>query len=162
MGIFDTIAGAVGKLVGSGVKPILDKFIGDKMSDAEKAAFQLEIEKLTADVVQREKDSFQDFVIEHTGAAKDMPKSIQILRGTVRPVITYATFAAFIWISWWVFNNLSALIDANQIVVIKEIQVTTKAILIIVMGFWFGERLITRTGLGSLLLGRRNNASSSD
>lgn len=162
LGIFEKIAGAIGSLVGQGVKPILDKFVGDKMSDADKAMAQLAIEKLTIDAVQKEKDSFHSFVLEHTGAAKDMPRFIQVLRGSVRPVITYSVFGVFVWFSWWTFNNISTITDIQQLAVIREVHVVLKAALIIVLGFWFGERLLTRTGLGNLLLGRKADASSSN
>jgi hypothetical protein len=151
------IADALGKIASGVVKPILDKFVGDKMSDSEKALVALEIQRETINAVQREKETFLNFVLEHTGAAKDMPKFIQVLRGSVRPVITYAAFGVFVWFSWWSFNNVSMIGDLNQLVIIKEVHVTLKAIMLIVLGFWFGERLLTRTGITQILMNRKDN-----
>ena len=154
----DDLAGALVKVVTGAAKPILDKFVGDKMSDGDRAKMDLELQKSIVEGVQKEKDTFYKFVIEHTGAAKDMPRFIQILRGTVRPVLTYASFAAFIWIAKYVFDNMSMLTDPNQIAVVREIQITIKAILIIVLAFWFGDRLLTRTGIVDILMRRKNGS----
>jgi hypothetical protein len=157
--IIGGIADALGKIAGSVVKPILDKFVGDKMSDSEKALVAFEVERQAVEAVQKEKETFLNFVLDHTGAAKDMPRLIQILRGSVRPIITYASFGAFIWVSWWSFNNISAVSDVNQLTIVREVHLTIKALLLIVAGFWFGERLLTRTGITHILMNRKNGGS---
>lgn len=163
--ILSSIAEFASGLVGNAIKPILDKFIGDKMSDSEKALLVMEAEKAARNALLQEQDQFNQFVIEHTGAAKDMPRFIQILRGSVRPVITYAAFGVFAWFSWWVFNNIVTITNPDQLVIIHEVQSTTKGVLFIVLVFWFGDRLLTRTGvgqvIGQMILGRKTNGEQS-
>lgn len=146
MSIFSKLLSPVTGIINS----VIDKIAGDKMDEGDKARMKIEAQQLISDALQREEDSFREFVIEHSGAAKDMPRSIQILRGSVRPVITYATFAFVVWGSYWMMTNV---IPPDKADIIGEIQALMKAMVLIVLGFWFGERLLTRTGIAQVLMG---------
>ena len=47
--------------------------------------------------MQNAEGSFRDFVVAYEGRGEDVHPIIQILRGSVRPVLTYALAGAFIY-----------------------------------------------------------------
>ena len=93
-----------------------------------------------AEVQQSLEGTFRNFVIEYEGAAKDVPKPILYLRSLIRPVFTvmvgYIDYMYFIAITGsWAPEKVALL----------------KAINIIVLFFWFGERAVTNSGIIDLL-----------
>ncbi|WP_456463508.1 3TM-type holin [Persephonella sp.] len=83
----------------------------------------------------KENSEFRKFMLEYEGRLIDIPRPIQYLRSSVRPVITYITTGAYIYAflhpEQFTQNQLSML----------------HGILFLVLGFWFGEKLLSRTGL---------------
>ena len=142
MSIFTTIASAISSVVGGAVKPILDKIVGDKMSDSEKALIAFEVQKAANEAVIAEQGQFNQFVIEHSGAAKDMPRSIQILRGTVRPVITYVAFAAWCFTVYYYFTGSFTPTGPDPELALKMVTGLNG----LTLGFWFYSKNKERTG----------------
>ena len=76
--------------------PILQPALGkvlDMIPDPEakeKARQQMESE------IQNAESSFRDFVVAYEGSGADVHPIIQILRGSVRPVLTYGLAGAFV------------------------------------------------------------------
>lgn len=149
MGLLDKLnpISIIGDLVGKA----LDKIAGDKMSDAEKAQVQLVIQE----GLRESEDAFRDFVIEHTGAAKDMPRSVQILRGMIRPVVTLWAFGLLNWVLWLAFNADLARLDAATF----SVKVVF-ALNIITLVFWFGDKALQRSGLIEVFKGYVDNRKS--
>jgi len=87
----------------------------------------------------KENSEFRKFMLEYEGKLIDIPKPIQYLRSSVRPVITYITTGSYIYAflhpEQFTQNQLSML----------------HGILLLVLGFWFGERLLSRTGVFNIL-----------
>jgi hypothetical protein len=132
---FDPISAVIG-LVNTGI----DKFLPDKMSEAEKENLKKDL-AIHATQESRKVDSdFRQFVLQYEGSAADVPKFIVVFRSLIRPVFTcligYIDFLFFTTSTeGWSIDSISML----------------KAINIIVLGFWFGERALQRSGLIDVL-----------
>lgn len=83
----------------------------------------------------KETSEFRRFMLEYEGRLIDIPRPIQYLRSSVRPVITYAVTGAYIYAFLHPEN-----FTPQQLGMLNSL-------LILVNGFWFGEKLLTRTGL---------------
>jgi len=127
------IIGDIVKLVGG----VLDKVLPDKMSDAEKAQVKLSV----MEGIQDSEDKFFAFTLEHSGAAKDMPRSIQILRGTVRPVLTYASFALLCFVLYYYFFGTFEPTGPDPELALKLVSGLNG----LVLGFWFYSKNKERT-----------------
>lgn len=78
------------------LQPTISKVI-DLIPDPkakEKAKREMERE------VQKAETSFRDFVVAYEGRGDQVHWTIQILRGSVRPVLTYLLAGAYIWLSY--------------------------------------------------------------
>lgn len=114
--------------------PILQPALGkvlDMIPDPEakeKARQQIELE------VQNAESSFRDFVVAYEGRGEDVHPVIQILRGSVRPVLTYALAGAFI------YGFLTRNIDKDAMEMLWQLNLLS-------LGFWYGERALKNLGL---------------
>ena len=114
--------------------PILQPALGkvlDMIPDPEakeKARQQIELEVQTAE------GSFRDFVVAYEGRGEDVHPIIQILRGSVRPVLTYALAGAFI------YGFLTRNIDKDAMEMLWQLNLLS-------LGFWYGERALKNLGL---------------
>ena len=124
---------------------VLNKVVGDKASEEQKLKFELDLLSALND----QEDEFLAFVVEHSGAAKDMPKSIQILRGCVRPLITIWAFGLFNWSMWFIFNTVELDHVDRAIFVIKLVF----GLNLVTLGFWFGTKALERSGIAQILMG---------
>ena len=127
------IIGDIIKLVGG----VIDKVLPDKMSDVEKAKVKLDV----ALAIQDSEDKFFAFTLEHSGAAKDMPRSIQILRGTVRPVLTYASFALLCFTIYYYFFGTFEATGPDPELALKLVSGLNG----LTLGFWFYSKNKERT-----------------
>lgn len=111
---------------------ILDRVIPDKEA-REKA--KLEFARQAANLSQEEVKEFHNFVVEYEGRGSDIHWSIQILRGSVRPILTYCLAAAYVWgfLHPGQFNAeaMTGLFQLN----------------LISLGFWYGEKALKNLGL---------------
>ena len=94
----------------------------------EKARQQMESE------IQKAEGSFRDFVVAYEGRGDQVHWSIQILRGSVRPVITYVLAGAFI------YGFLSRNVDSDAMEMLWQLNLLS-------LGFWYGERALKNLGL---------------
>jgi len=132
-------------IIGSIIEKVMDKVAPDKLSDEQRLRLKMEVEAaLREDDADLER-AFREFVVEYEGAAKDMPRFIQVLRGTVRPVLTYASTFYFGYIVhlWLTTGEM----PGNSELAIKLVFYCTTLMLF----FWFGERAVQRSGMGDFL-----------
>ena len=120
---------------------VLDKFFPDPESAA---AAKLEFAKELSKVDMEKDSAFMEFVVAYEGAGDKVHPAIQILRGSVRPVISYSLVGFFIY----GFVNPS-LVEAATIDLLWKLN-------LISLGFWFGERSLKNLGMD---LGKRNGKS---
>jgi hypothetical protein len=119
------------KVIDTG-KGVLDKFVMDK---AEKVQLMQEFELSMRKVAMAEDSDFRKFVLDYEGRIADVPYLIKVLRSSVRPVLTYFVVGAYVygWLNPEVFSS-------EQMLVLKPAM-------LLVLGFWFGEKLLSRSGL---------------
>lgn len=111
---------------------ILDRVIPDK--DAREKA-KLEFARQAALLDQAEVKEFHEFVVAYEGAGDKIHPAIQILRGSVRPVVTYFLVALYAW----GFLNPGTFQP--------EVMTGLFQLNLISLGFWFGERALKNLGL---------------
>lgn len=116
---------------------VLDKVIPDP--EARERAKQ-EFAKQAAEIDQQDLQSFRDFVIAYEGTGDQVHPAIQILRGSVRPILTYFLAGAFIW----GFLHPGSY-DADTTDLLWKLN-------LISLGFWYGERALKNLGMD---LGRK-------
>ena len=136
MSIIDKLLGPVGDVVSS----ILNKVASDKIPGEVKMRLELEMQRELRTALQNEEDNFRNFILEYEGSARDLPKSMQMLRTSVRPTITYflvGLFAYGMWGNW----------DVEQMGMIFKLNLLT-------CFFWFGEKAVKNAGVVELLRGK--------
>ena len=94
----------------------------------EKARQQMETE------IQKAEGSFRDFIVAYEGRGDQVHWSIQILRGSVRPILTYVLAGAFI------YGFLSRNVDSDAMEMLWQLNLLS-------LGFWYGERALKNLGL---------------
>ena len=114
------ILGSVTGLVGK----VLDTVLPSDMDKAQKNMILAQAEALTVQNALAEESAFRTFMLDYEGRASDINPTMAAFRASVRPVVTYATYAT---IMWCVFAGH----EVPQIMNILGVLVT---------GFWFGER----------------------
>lgn len=93
-----------------------------------------------AEVQESLEGTFRKFVVEYEGAAKDIPKPILYLRSLIRPVFT----CMIGYIDFLYFSVTTTAWGPEKIALLKAINM-------IVLFFWFGERAVTNSGIIGLL-----------
>ena len=114
-----------------------DKIFPDKEA-AEKAKAEFALQAANMD--QAEVDSFRDFVVAYEGSGDKVHPFLQILRGSVRPVLTYFLAGAFVY----GFINPTSVSDDTMSMLFN--------LNLLSMGFWYGERSLKNLNLD---LGKR-------
>ena len=138
--MFDPLT-AVFDLVKTGV----DKFLPDKMSENEKVTLQNQMTMFITEESRKAGSSFNQFVLDYEGAAKDHGPFIKWLRGVIRPVLTILISGAYLW-GWanpdtWTTDQMAMLNPA----------------FLIVLAFWFGDRMIQKSGIKDILIARKTS-----
>lgn len=144
MGIAALLTKPVTGLIGK----VLDKFVRDKVSEADLAKLKMEAGAMAAEELQKQENSFRGFVLEYEGRAKDLPHWLLAFRGSVRPVLTYSLFGLWAWSHIYLFLHID--MNAETLVVLREQQLLLFKLNLLSLGFWFGEKLLTRSGLGEM------------
>ena len=134
-------------------KTILNKFVADKMPEADRIKLQNEFELEARRQAADESTEFHRFVTDYAGSAadyKDIPflgPFMLLIRGLVRPATTYATM----YFNWRYFTQTGFPENAVSLLM---------AMNIIVLSFWFGDRIISNPAVANLLsifVGRKTN-----
>ena len=121
---------------------VIDKVVPDKLDEKEKEELKIKFKSLMFEEMKlnMEKDkNFRQFMLDYEGKLSDIPKLIQYIRSSVRPVLTYVISGAYIY--GWLHPEIFT----------EEQMLVLKPAILMVLGFWFGEKLITRTGLADVL-----------
>ena len=121
------------------VKPVLDVVgnIFDRIfPDKEQAAkAKQEFMVQSATMEQDQTREFHDFIVAYEGNAASLSPALQLLRGSVRPVLTYSLALlygyGFIHPSEFTPEQMQGLFQLN----------------LISLGFWYGERALKNLGL---------------
>lgn len=71
------------------VGKVVDHYLPPSMGEGERKAAQLKAKLAIQQIALAENSAFRDFMLEYEGRAKDLPKSMRILRASVRPILTY-------------------------------------------------------------------------
>jgi hypothetical protein len=132
---FDPIS-AVLNLVNTG----LDKFLSDKMPEAEKEALKQQMQFFALSEARKSDGAFRQFVLEYEGAAKDVPQFVVVIRALIRPLFTFL----LAYLDWLFFTGNTSTWHPEAISLLKAVN-------IIVLGFWFGERALQRSGIIDVL-----------
>lgn len=125
------LAAVLPSLIKVGSK-VIDKAIPDPEQSAKAKA---EFAQQAAQLDQEANADFQEFIVAYEGRGDAVHPFIQGLRGSVRPVITYALAAAFIW----GFSQPEAIGDGALDLLFK--------LNLLSLGFWYGERALKNLGL---------------
>ena len=115
---------------------IADKVLDRVIPDPEaRAKAKLEFAQQASKLGQEEIKEFHDFVVQYEGAGEKVHPIIQILRGSVRPLMTYALAGAYIYgflhPATFTPDVMQGLFQLN----------------LISLGFWYGERALKNLGL---------------
>ena len=139
---FDPVT-AVFNLIDKGV----DRFFPPKMSEEEKEKLKADMKMFAATESRQENTEFRNFVLQYEGSAKDYANIpligplMMLIRGVVRPAFTYGTF----YFDWLYFTNVAVDWSPERAKLLAIINV-------IVLCFWFGEKILVNTGLMDVLL----------
>lgn len=92
--------------------------------------------------------AFRQFVLEYEGRGDNQPLAIQLLRSSVRPVMTYGLAGAFVY----GFLNPDAVDDRSMSMLFNMNLIS--------LGFWYGERALKNLGFNvtDVLSARRSLA----
>ena len=123
------------------VGKIADKFFPDKDI---KLKFQHELALEMMREASRENSEFHNFFLQYEGSFNTLPKSMQILRASVRPILTYVSMGAYIW----GFLHPETF-TPQQMALLNNL-------LLLMLAFWFGERAVKNLGLVDLLKKGKN------
>jgi len=121
------------------ITPLLDlagKAFDKLFPDPEQAAkAKAEFAQQAAKMEQADVDSFRDFIVAYEGTGDNAHPVIQILRGSVRPLLTYFLAGTYVY----GFVNPSS-IDKDAMEMLFQLNLLS-------LGFWFGERALRNLGL---------------
>jgi len=130
---FDPVT-AVSDLVKTG----LNKFVGDKMGEKDKAELSNNMQMFVMSESRQEGSAFRSFILAYEGEAKeyrDIPligPLMMLIRGLIRPGFTVA-------VGYWDFIYFSA---RDMALWPNDKSNLLFAINLIVLIFWFGERTV--------------------
>ena len=121
------------------ITPLFDlasKAFDQLFPDPEQAAkAKSEFAQQAAKMEQADVDSFRDFMLAYEGNGDKVHPAIQILRGSVRPVLTYFLAGTYVY----GFANPGS-VDSSAMEMLFQLNLLSLA-------FWFGERSLRNLGL---------------
>lgn len=123
------------------VKTGLDKFVRDKMSEKDKEELTQSMQMFVAKEARDEASEFRKFVVEYEGEARDVPKIIVIIRSLIRPAFTILVG----YLDFLFFTGETTTWHPEAIALLKAVN-------ILVLTFWFGERALKNSGIIELLM----------
>ena len=122
-------------------KTFLDKFVADK---DQKEKLEHDFELFAMQEATKQDGIFRDFVIQYEGTAKDVPWIVFTLRSMIRPCFTILVG----YFDYIFFTGGTTTWNPEAITLLKAINV-------IVLVFWFGERAVANSGIIDKLIGRK-------
>ena len=131
LGVFSVFSNLIAKAA--------DRFLPESLSEFEKADFKLKTQELLSQESVQEDSDFRKFVLDYEGAASEHGRFIKFFRATVRPVLTYTITGTYVYAF------------LNPITFTPEQMSTLNPATLIVLSAWFGEKILTRTGLMDVL-----------
>jgi hypothetical protein len=122
-------------------KTFLDKFVADK---DQRMKLEHDFELFALQETTKQDGIFREFVLQYEGAAKDVPKIVVLFRSLIRPVFTVAVgYFDYIFFT------------GNTTTWAPEAIGLLKAVNVIVLAFWFGERAVKNSGIIEMLLEKK-------
>ena len=140
--LFDALL-SLGSTIADKLFPDADKKLETKQ---QKEKFEQLYRMALLEEASKENSEFRKFMLEYEGRLIDIPRPVQYLRSSVRPVITYAVTGAYVYAFLHPEN-----FTPQQLAMLNTL-------LLLVNAFWFGEKLITRTGFLDLFKKRDSKA----
>jgi len=119
-------------LLGIGEK-VIDKIWPDPETAARA---KIEMANEFANIDLKQDQSFRDFLVAYEGRGDQVHPFVQILRGTVRPIITYTLAGFFLY----GFIQGPSAVDPDTMTMLWQLN-------LISMGFWYGERALKNLGV---------------
>ncbi len=120
----------------TGVAGLLKQVLPRVLTDKDKAAEieeRLELELHRA--AQDERSEFYSFILDFEGRAAEMPRSVQIIRALIRPLITVLVVFGYLW----GFLHPQDGFTPDQMAMLHTWG-------LLILGFWFGERALKNLG----------------
>ena len=133
------ITDLLSEIIGAG-RAVFERVMPDKAAaDEAFREFEIQMARLSLD----QDSGFRKFVIEYEGRISDIPKPVQYLRSSIRPILTLAISGlyGYGWLHPAIFSTL-------------QMDLLQPAFLLVLV-FWFGEKALTRTGLMDMLKAKR-------
>jgi len=127
---FDPLSAITG-LVQTG----LDKFLPDKMSEADRAKVGADMQQYIIQTGLQEDQDLRNFILQYEGKAEDVPAFITVIRSLIRPLITIIVTVAFVW-GWLHPASFTP----------GQMEVLNPALLLCLF-FWFGEKAVSKSGI---------------
>jgi hypothetical protein len=136
---------AISGLLQGVVGPTLEKYFEFKGKETEKTIkleeFELMKKQIEAEMqlklqeeINRPDSEFKKFMMDYEGKATEMPRAVQIMRGSVRPLVTYWSLGLITWII--MSAGAGSAIGENMAGMPDQLW----WIFLAVFGFWFGGR----------------------
>jgi len=114
--------GAVGKLAGR----VVDRVLPETMSEKERAELTLRAEQVAQQMALEEERLLRSFIVDYEGRAESLPEPVQVLRASVRPLLSYLLVTTTAWLVW---NGQPIPTELHQLD-------------LLCLAFWFGERAV--------------------
>jgi len=127
----------VGSLIPGPIGAVVNTFLnkeGVALDPEQRAALEMKIKEqvmATMDEAGQADADWRDFMLAYEGAADDQHVAIKLLRGSVRPIITYA-----------VIIELFILLNGWTSITIDNVPAQFWTVVQMVLGFWFGGRML--------------------
>lgn len=144
----EVAGGVVGSLIDA-AGTFGEKHTGKREFKLQMEARRVEMERVVTEALAKREGAFREFVLAYEGAAADQHPVIQVVRGLVRPVVTLYLLAALSFLGWAWLGEMS-LERGEQLIYMFRMMFFLN---LIAMVFWFGDRLIQRTGVVEMLKG---------
>lgn len=125
----------------------IDHFFPPSMSEKDKEALKQNMTMFVAKESRAESSEFRNFILAYEGSAADyktipfIGPLMMLIRGLVRPICTYGTF----YFDFLYFTSTTRIwtIEQSKLLAIMNI---------IVLVFWFGEKILVNTGLSEVIM----------
>ena len=139
----DAVAKLAPKLL-DGWRKISEAHLGKKEERVKHHELDNAMEQFLQSVALETQREFNGFVLAYEGTADSMPRSIQILRGAVRPVLTLFLVGVWTWLCWQWLNMTDFARSEHFLTIMKW----TLMMNVISLVFWFGDKAVQRSGIG--------------